>query len=96
MIDYGYYLTTVLRYIAVIRSEMEPVSFAQRSKDSLSCMNAGELSAFPGHRCAIIVITSSVVSDRIKAPAAYTNLHQANTAIFSHFFSKSLNSNALK
>lgn len=41
MINYGYYLTTVLRYIAVIRSEMEPISFAQRPKDSLSFMNAG-------------------------------------------------------
>ncbi len=43
MIDYGYYLTRVLRYIAVIRSEMEPVSFAQRPKDWPSVMNAGEL-----------------------------------------------------
>ncbi len=74
MIDDGYYLTSVLRYIAVIRSEMEPVSFAQRPKDWPSVMNAGELSAFPGHRCAIIVITSSV-SDGIKAPAGHTNLH---------------------
>lgn len=41
MINYGYYLTTVLRYIAVIGSEMEPISFAQRPKDSLSFMNAG-------------------------------------------------------